>query len=76
MQNEITPSSRLRLPVQAAPVDRTLGSGALSGGPGVEAALFGIDLPSWDDIKDWGGKYIPAAIDLATKYGPKILSAL
>ena len=76
MQNEITPSSRLRLPVQAAPVDRTLGPGALSGGPGVEAALFGIDLPSWDDIKDWGIKNIPTAIDLATKYGPKILSAL
>jgi hypothetical protein len=76
MQNEITPSSRLRLPVQAAPVDRTLGPGALSGGPGVEAALFGFDLPSWEDLKGWGEKYIPTAIDLATKYGPKILSAL
>jgi hypothetical protein len=76
MQNEITPSSRLRLPVQAAPVDRTLGPGALSGGPGVEAALFGIDLPSFDDIWDWGKKYVPTAIDLAKKYGPAIAAAL
>jgi hypothetical protein len=76
MQNEITPSSRLRLPVQAAPVDRTLGPGALSGGSGVEAALFGIDLPSFDDIWDWGKKYVPTAIDLAKKYGPAIAAAL
>jgi hypothetical protein len=76
MQNEITPSSRLRLPVQAAPVDRTLGPGALSGGPGVEAALFGIDLPSFDDIWDVVKKYGPTAIDLAKKYGPAIAATL
>ena len=76
MQNEITPSSRLRLPVQAAPVDRTLGPGALSGGPGVEAALFGIDLPSLPDIWDWGTKHLPAAIDLVKKYGPAVAAAL
>jgi len=76
MQNEIMPSSRLRLPVQAAPVDRTLGSGALSGGPGVEAALFGIDLPSFDDIVNVVKKYAPTAIDLAKTYGPAIAAAL
>jgi hypothetical protein len=65
MQNEITPSSLLRLPVQAAPVDRTLGVSALSGGPGVEAALFGIDLPSFSDIIDVVKKYGPTAIDIA-----------
>jgi len=76
MQNEITPSSRLRLPVQAAPVDRTLGPGALSGGPGVEAALFGIDFPSLPDIGDWLVKHAPAAIDLVKKYGPALAAAI
>ena len=76
MQNEITPSSQLRLPVQAAPVDRTLGYGALSGGAGVEAALFGIDLPSFDDIVNVVSKWGPKALDLAKTYGPAIAAAL
>lgn len=58
MQNEITPNSRLRLPVQAAPVNRTLTPGALGGGPGVEAAW------GWDDLVDLAKKYGPTAIDI------------
>jgi hypothetical protein len=76
MQNEITPSSRLRLPVQAAPVDRTLGPGALGGGPGVEAALFGWDIPVIDDIVNVATKYGPTVLDLAKKYGPVLAAAL
>ena len=62
MQNEITPNSRLRLPVQAAPVHRALTPGALGGGPGVEAAAW------WNDLEDFAKKaaqYAPVAIDVA-----------
>jgi hypothetical protein len=38
MTNETTWSSQLRLPVQAAPVDRTPGAAALRIGSGIEAA--------------------------------------
>ena len=61
MQNEITPNSRSRLPVQAAPVHRALTPGALGGGPGVEAAW------GWDDLVDFAKKavqYAPTAIDI------------
>jgi hypothetical protein len=73
MQNAMTPSSRSRLPLQAPPVDRTFTSSAVSGGPGVEADLFGIDFSDvWDTVK----KYAPTAIDLAKTYGPAIAAAL
>ena len=58
MQNEITPNSRLRLPVQAAPVHRALTPGALGGGPGVEAAAW------YDDLFDAAKKYGPGVIDI------------
>jgi hypothetical protein len=76
MQNAMTPSSRSRLPRQAPPVDRTFTSSAVSGGPGVEAALFGIDLPSVSDVWETFKKYAPTAIDIAKTYGPAIAAAL
>lgn len=44
MTNEDTEGARLRLPVQAAPVDRTLRARAAVGGPGVEASVSWTDL--------------------------------
>lgn len=38
MANQMTWGPQSRLPMQAAPVDRTLASAALSGGSGVEAS--------------------------------------
>lgn len=44
MTNEDTEGARLRLPVQAAPVDRTPAAHAALGGPGIEASASWTDL--------------------------------
>lgn len=46
MTNEDTSGARLRLPVQAAPVDRTPGGRAVVAGPGIEAS----QAQSWADL--------------------------
>jgi hypothetical protein len=48
MTNETTWGSQLRLPVQATPVHRTPGSGALRTGSGIEAA----QLLDWAKLED------------------------
>ena len=44
MTNEATWAAQLRLPVQAAPVDRRPGTASAIGGPGVTASLNWADL--------------------------------
>lgn len=46
----------LRLPVQGAPVVRSVSGVALAGGSGVEASGF------WDDLGNWALKNAPSII--------------
>lgn len=55
--------SQLRLPMQAAPVERRIGPAALNGGSGMEASGW------FDDIVDVAGP-------LAAKYGPSLVAGL
>lgn len=58
MTNDDTSGARLRLPVQAPPVDRTPGARAAVGEPGVEASQ-----QSWADLLAHLGQ--PQVMDFA-----------
>ena len=49
--DEATRDAQLRLPVQVAPLDRTPGAPAATGGPGVMAS-------AWTDLFKQGGPFI------------------
>ena len=58
MDDEFTPSARLRLPVQGAVARTPSAAAAFGGAEGVEASFWG--LPKWTDTAlDWGEKYGP-----------------
>jgi hypothetical protein len=74
-QSGIPRTPGLRLPAQSAPVDRTGAQTSASGdGPGVEAALFGINFSKvFHDVGDAVAKYGPGVAKVA---GPLALALL